>query len=63
MLHGEGAKITEEMIPDVAKQPGVMSAAAEAGKLLGRRLREGHDRGAVTANMQSRLMAMFGESV
>jgi multimeric flavodoxin WrbA len=62
MLHGQGFKITEEVIPDVAKQPDVMAAAAEAGQLLGRRLREGHDRSAVTSRMQSRLMAMFGES-
>ena len=62
MLHGEGVKITDDIIPDVARQPDVMSAAAEAGKQLGRRLREGHDRSAVTANMQARLMALFGES-
>ena len=62
MLHGEDVKITEEIIPDVVKQPEVMSAAAAAGQLLGQRLQEGHDRGAVTAKMQSRLMAMFGES-
>ena len=62
MLHGPGVKITEDMIPDVAKQPQTMQAAAEAGKLLGKRLREGHDRGRVTQNMQQRLMAMFAHS-
>ena len=61
-LHGPGVKITEGMIPDVAKQPQAMQAAAEAGKLLGKRLREGHDRGRVTQNMQQRLMAMFAHS-
>ncbi len=63
MLHGEGLKITEDLVPDVAKQPEVMSAAAEAGKLLGQRLRDGHDRSEVTARMQARMMAMFGETV
>ena len=62
MLHGEGVKITEDIIPNVAKQPEVISSAAEAGKQLGQRLRENHDRSMVTANMQARLMAMFGES-
>jgi hypothetical protein len=48
LLYGPGVKITEDMIPDVSKQTAVMSAAAEAGKLLGKRLREGHDRAIVT---------------
>jgi hypothetical protein len=39
-----------------------MQAAAEAGKLLGKRLREGHDRSRVTQTMQQRLMAMFEHS-
>ena len=63
MLHGEGVKISEEIIPDVTKQPEVMSAAAKAGELLGQRLREGHDRSEVTARMQAKMMAMFGETV
>ena len=63
MMHGPEVKITEEMIPDVAKQPEVMAAAAEAGKLLGSRLKKGHDRGKVTQEMQAKLMAMFGEAV
>jgi multimeric flavodoxin WrbA len=62
MVHGEDVKITEEMIPDVTKQPKVMTAAAEAGKRLGQRLRDGHDRRAVTQKMQSVLMAKFGET-
>jgi hypothetical protein len=62
MLHGPGVKITEDMIPDVAKQPQAMQAAAEAGRLLGERLREGHDRSHVTRSMQQRLMAMFAHS-
>lgn len=63
MIHGPGVKITEELIPDVTRQPGTMSAAAEAGRLLGQRLRQNHDRKQVTARMQSKMMAMFGETV
>jgi multimeric flavodoxin WrbA len=63
MLYGPGAKITREMIPDVTRQPDVMQAAVDAGRLLGRRLRQGHDRAAVTERMQAQLMGMLGESV
>ena len=62
LLYGEGVKITEDMIPRVTKQPEVMEAAAAAGKLLGERLRKGHDRKAVTQKMQQNLMQMFAES-
>jgi len=62
MIHGEDVKITPDMIPDVAKQPRVMAAAEAAGKVLGQRLKEGHDRGAVTAAMQKKMMAMFSSS-
>jgi hypothetical protein len=62
LLHGQGVKITDAMIPDVTKQPGVMASAVEAGRLLGQRLRDGHDRAAVTARMQKQLMAKFGET-
>ena len=63
MLHGADVKITDDIIPDVAKQSDVMAAATEAGKRLGNRLSNGHDRTNVTQAMQARLMAMFGESV
>ena len=63
MIHGEGVKITPEMIPDVRKQSDVMDAAASAGKKLGQRLKDGHDRAAVAGAMKDRLMAMFGEAV
>ncbi len=62
MLFGEGVKITEDMIPNVKKQPDVMQAAADAGKLLGERLGSGHDREKVTMAMQQTLMDKFGES-
>jgi multimeric flavodoxin WrbA len=62
LLHGSGVKITEDMIPDVGRQPQTMQAAAEAGRLLGKRLRDGHDRMSVTQNMQRKLMSMFEHS-
>ncbi len=62
MIHGEGLKITPDMVPDVAKQPKVMAVAVAAGKLLGQRLQNGHDRGTVTQNMQKKMMAMFAAS-
>jgi multimeric flavodoxin WrbA len=63
MLHGPGVKITQEMIPDVTRQADVMAAAEAAGRLLGERLRNGHDRAEVTRNMQQRMMAMFAGAV
>ena len=63
MIHGEGVKITPDMVPDVARQPMVMAAAAEAGKLLAKRLSDGHDRMVVTQNMQKKMMAMFASAV
>ena len=62
LLYGEGVKITPDMIPDVTKQSDVIESAAAAGKLLGQRLRDGHDRMAVTQKMQQQLMAKFKES-
>jgi hypothetical protein len=62
-LHGEGLKITPDMVPDVTKQPEVMKAAADAGAMLGKRLREGHDRNAVTLKIQQAMMEKFKGSV
>ncbi len=62
MLYGAEVKITPEMIPDVAKQPEVMQAAAAAGKLLGDRLRAGVDRQAVTQKMMQAMMEKFKSS-
>lgn len=63
MIHGAGVKITDDMIPNVSKQPEVMAAAAEAGKLLADRLNNGHDRLAVTQKMQEKMMSMFKSAV
>ncbi len=62
MTYGEGVKISDDMIPDVTQQPAVMQAAVKAGRLLGQRLNEGHDRGQVTAAMQKMMMAMMAHS-
>lgn len=40
-----------------------MTAAADAGKLLGHRLNNGHDRKKVTKDVQEKMMAMFGQAV
>lgn len=58
-LHGEGVKITPEIIPQVGKQPEVMQAAEAAGQLLGERLRQGVDRMAVTLKMMQAMMEKF----
>jgi hypothetical protein len=58
-LHGEGVKISEEIIPDVTKQSEVMQTAVEAGKKLGKRLQQGHDRTQVTRKMQAVMMEKF----
>lgn len=63
MLYGKGIRITPEIIPDVSRQPEVMAKAANAGKLIGKRLTDGHDRKTVTQNMQQKMMAMLKSSV
>jgi len=62
MMHGEGVKITEDMIPDVTKQPEVIAAAQQAGELLGQRLSNDHDRSKVTEKMQKLMMEKFKSS-
>lgn len=61
MVHGQGVKITEDMIPDVEKQPAVLKAADDAGAYLAERLGK-HDRQEVTKKMQMVLMERFNES-
>lgn len=58
MLYGKDVKITPELIPDVSKQSDVMAKAADAGKLLGKQLRDGHDRKVSTRNMQQKMKEM-----
>ena len=58
MLYGKDVKITPELIPDVSKQSDVMAKAADAGRLLGKQLRDGHDRKVSTRNMQQKRKEM-----
>ncbi len=62
MLYGEGVKITPDMVPNVVKQPDVMKAAVDAGRLLGQRLNAGHERSQVTLRMQAKMMERLGKS-
>lgn len=63
MLHGPEVKISDDIIPDVSKQNEVMEAAVQAGKLLGDRLKNNHNRQKVTQNMQAGFMEMFHGAV
>ena len=62
MLHGEGMKISPELIPDVRKDQDLIKAAQDAGELLAERLKS-HSRAAVTEEMQIQLMDKFDETV
>lgn len=62
MRYGEGVKITKEMIPDVTKDSLLMQAAADAGKLLGYRLKNNHHRNTVAQNMRERMMEKLKSS-
>jgi len=62
MVYGEGVKITEDMIPDITKQPEVLAEAENAGRLLAQRLGDGHDRAQVTKRIQAAMMERFKRS-
>ena len=62
MLHGPDVKITDSITPDITRQADVMEAAAEAGKILGKRLTDGHDRTKVATGVQEKMMAMFSQT-
>ena len=62
MLYGPGTKITEDMIPDVTRQPEVIAGAERAGELLAQRLSDGYDRSQVTKKIQSIMMEKFKSS-
>ncbi|MDT8302427.1 MAG: flavodoxin family protein [Sedimentisphaerales bacterium] len=62
MIHGQDVKITDDMIPDVAKQPEVIDAAKRAGELLGQRLSNNYDRWQVAEKMQEIMMEKFKSS-
>lgn len=58
---GGGLKITPDMVPDVTRQPQVIKAAEEAGRVLAARLTVGHDRKAVTSDMMAKVNSMQAE--
>jgi len=62
MIYGEGVKIIPDMIPSISKQPQVLKAAAEAGKLLGDRLRAGNNKKLTAKKIQDRMMALLASS-
>jgi multimeric flavodoxin WrbA len=61
--HGEGYKITEENTPCVSKDAVCMEKARQAGKNLGKILKNGHDRAKATEEVQAAMMAMSGGNV
>jgi multimeric flavodoxin WrbA len=61
MLYGPDVKITEDMIPNVEKQPEVLAAAKEAGIALADRLKN-HDRKKTTARMQQLMTEKFKQT-
>ena len=61
-LHGEGVKITPEIIPDVGKQPQLMEEAKAAARLLGERLRQGEERMLVAKRMMRAMQEKFKAS-
>ena len=58
-LYGKEARVSEETTPDVMKQGEVVNKAIEAGKELGRRLREGYNKEEVTKKMQRKMKDMI----
>ena len=62
MLCGPDVKITDAMIPKIENQPAALSAAREAGKILGDRLRGGNNRAATAQKMAAYLGEKFKEA-
>jgi multimeric flavodoxin WrbA len=62
MMMGPDARITEDIIPSIDKQPAVLSAARDAGKILGERLRSGHDRASTAQKIAAYLGERFKEA-
>ena len=61
-LYGEGVKITDEIIPDIEKQPEILENAKKAGTILRERLTENYNRDEITQKMQVKLMETFKSS-
>lgn len=62
LTYGNNVKITEDMIPDVKKQPLTIESAINAGKKLGSLLKNGYDKKEVVAKLQKVLMERFRET-
>jgi multimeric flavodoxin WrbA len=62
MFHGEGVKITDELIPDVMKQQELIASAQKAGKILKNRLTEDYDSWKVAEKLQKIMMEKFKSS-
>jgi len=62
MVHGEGVKITDDLIPDVTKQPKLIASAQKAGKLLKHRLTDDYDSWKVAEKLQKIMMEKFKSS-
>ncbi len=54
--------VDDPALADFVAQLDVMQAAADAGKLLGKRLTTGHDRAQVTQKVQKKMMDLFASS-
>lgn len=57
-IHGDGFKITEENTPCVSKDAACMERARQAGKNLGKILKDGHDRDKATQKIREVMAAM-----
>jgi multimeric flavodoxin WrbA len=62
MMMGPDAKITEDVIPTLDKQPNVLASARTAGKALGDRLRSGNDRAATAQKIAVYVGKKFQEA-
>jgi multimeric flavodoxin WrbA len=56
MFHGEDVKITDELIPDVLKQPELIASAKQAGRLLKHRLTDNYGSWEVAEKLQEMMM-------
>lgn len=57
-VHGDGFKITDENTPCVSKDAARMEKACQAGKNLGKILKDGHDRNKATQEVREAMTAM-----
>ena len=63
MLNVKWVDKKPESVPDVSRQPEVIQAAVDAGKLLFQRLSQGHNRMETAQKMQQKMLEMLQHSV